>query len=97
MTGITPAAGYVSVWYAAAIGFITGIVVANFQNVNEWLRIDDGLEVFKLHGIGGACGAFLTGCFATSAVSSLDGLGTQAPGAIDGNVRKSHTMLDVHH
>jgi Amt family ammonium transporter len=84
LVGITPAAGYVSLWLAAVIGFLTAIVICCFENVNEWLGIDDGLEVFKLHGIGGMCGAFLTGIFATSKVSSLDGV-TLAPGAIDGN------------
>ncbi len=45
LVGITPAAGYVTVWYAAAIGFITAIVICLFEKLNEWLRIDDGLEV----------------------------------------------------
>ena len=85
LVGITPAAGYVSPWCGAAIGFITAIVVCAFENVNEWLKIDDGLEVFKLHGIGGMCGAFLTGIFATDWVSALDGIPTLASGAIDGN------------
>ena len=85
LVGIIPAAGYVSIWCAAAIGFLTAVAVSSMQNVNRWLRIDDGLEVFKLHGIGGMCGAFLTGIFATSSVSALDGLPTLAPGAIDGN------------
>ena len=84
LVGITPAAGYVSLWSAAAIGFITAVVISSLQNINEWIHIDDGLEVFKLHGIGGMVGGFLTGCFATVKVSSLDGL-TLAPGAIDGN------------
>ncbi|KIW32449.1 uncharacterized protein PV07_03995 [Cladophialophora immunda] len=84
LVGITPAAGYVSVWCGAAIGFITAIVVNLFEPVNEWLHIDDGLEVFKLHGIGGMCGAFLTGIFASASVSSLDGV-TIAQGAIDGH------------
>jgi ammonium transporter, Amt family len=60
------------------------MVVCCFSNVNEWLHIDDGLEVFKLHGIGGMVGGFLTGIFATSRISSLDGA-TIASGAIDGN------------
>lgn len=85
LVGITPAAGYVSPWCGAAIGFITAIVVCAFENVNDWLKIDDGLEVFKLHGIGGMCGAFLTGIFATDWVSALDGIPTLASGAIDGN------------
>jgi Amt family ammonium transporter len=84
LVGITPAAGYVSVWSAAAIGFITAIAICCFENVNEWIHVDDGLEVFKLHGIGGIIGGFLTGIFATSSVSSLDGV-TFTPGAIDGN------------
>ncbi|RVX70425.1 hypothetical protein B0A52_05924 [Exophiala mesophila] len=84
LVGITPAAGYVSVWCGAAIGFLTAVIVNLFENVNEWLKVDDGLEVFKLHGIGGMCGAFLTGIFATASVSSLDGA-TIVHGAIDGD------------
>ncbi|EXJ66927.1 uncharacterized protein A1O5_10122 [Cladophialophora psammophila CBS 110553] len=84
LVGITPAAGYVSVWCGAAIGFITAIVVNLSEPINDWLHIDDGLEVFKLHGIGGMCGAFLTGIFASASVSSLDGF-TIAQGAIDGH------------
>lgn len=83
-TGITPAAGYVSVWLAAAIGIITGMVCSALQNVNEWLHIDDGMDVFKLHGIGGICGSFLTGIFASASVSALDG-STLAPGGVDGD------------
>jgi len=70
LVGITPAAGYVSVWAAAVIGLITGATCSSLQNLNRWLRIDDGMEVFKLHGIGGMCGAFLTGIFATSQSTS---------------------------
>lgn len=85
LVGITPAAGYVSVWCGAAIGLITGIVVNLSEPINNLLRIDDGLEVFRLHGIGGMCGAFLTGIFASASVSALDGFPTLAPGGIDGN------------
>jgi len=84
LVGITPAAGFVSLWIAAVIGFLTAVVISLFENVNTWLRIDDGLEVFKLHGIGGMTGAFLTGIFATEGISKLDGF-TIANGAIDGN------------
>ncbi len=65
LVGITPAAGFVGVWPAAAIGFITAVVCALCQNVNEWLHLDEGLDVFKLHGIGGMVGSFCTGIFAS--------------------------------
>ncbi|KAF3761628.1 hypothetical protein M406DRAFT_64813 [Cryphonectria parasitica EP155] len=84
LVGITPAAGYVSVWLAAVIGFLTAVVCALMDKVNDWLHTDDGLEVFKLHGIGGICGSFFTGIFATASVSALDGV-TVASGGIDGN------------
>jgi ammonium transporter, Amt family len=54
------------------------------QNVNKWFRSDEGLDVFKLYGIGGIVGSILTGSFASASGSSLDGT-TLASGAIDGN------------
>ncbi|KAJ9313746.1 hypothetical protein DTO271D3_6050 [Paecilomyces variotii] len=84
LVGITPAAGFVSLWLAACIGFITAIVCSSLQNVNDWLRIDEGMEVFKLHGIGGMVGAFLTGFFASESMSALDG-STMETGGINGN------------
>ncbi|KAE8132641.1 ammonium transporter AmtB-like domain-containing protein [Aspergillus pseudotamarii] len=84
LVGITPAAGCVSLWLAACIGFITGIVCSSLQNINDWLRIDEGMDVFKLHGVGGIVGAFLTGLFASESISALDGASLTG-GAIDGN------------
>ncbi|KAJ5599745.1 hypothetical protein N7450_000812 [Penicillium hetheringtonii] len=84
LVGITPAAGFVSVWLAAVIGFLTSIVCALMQDVNLWLHIDEGMDVFKLHGIGGMVGAFLTGIFASQSIAALDGA-TEATGGIDGN------------
>jgi ammonium transporter, Amt family len=83
LVGITPAAGYVQLWLAAVIGFITAAICASLDNLNDWIRVDEGLDVFKLHGIGGMVGSFLTGIFATTKISLLDGA-TEAPGALDG-------------
>lgn len=95
LVGITPAAGYVSPWIALVIGFITGACCALMENVNEWLRIDEGMDVFKLHGIGGMIGSFLTGIFATSSISMLDGV-TEVHGAIDGNgMQVAKQLADV--
>lgn len=60
LVGITPAAGYVSPWLAGLIGFLTAVIVALCDKVNDLLRIDDGLEVFKLHALGGMLGSFFT-------------------------------------
>ncbi|KAJ6184989.1 hypothetical protein N7519_006290 [Penicillium mononematosum] len=79
LVGITPAAGFVSVWLAAVIGFLTSVICALLQDINE-----RGMDVFKLHGIGGMVGAFLTGIFASQSIAALDGV-TEATGGIDGN------------
>jgi Amt family ammonium transporter len=83
LVGITPAAGFVSVWLAALIGFLTGAICALMHNLDKWIKIDEGLDVFKLHGIGGMVGSFLTGIFAQKWVSALDGA-SQYSGALDG-------------
>ena len=84
LVGITPAAGYVSVWCAAVIGFVTAVVCCLAEGVDKLIRVDEGLKVFQLHAIGGMTGSFLTGVFASASVSSLDGV-TVASGGIDGN------------
>lgn len=66
LVGITPAAGYVPVWSAALIGFVTAAVCASLEDVTDWINIDEGMDVFKLHGIGGIVGSILTGIFAHS-------------------------------
>lgn len=86
---ITPAAGFVSPMSAILIGLVAGgacfIMVCE---VKKRLGYDDTLDVFGIHGIGGICGAILTGIFATSSVNPIfkSPDGTVLPvGLIDGN------------
>lgn len=83
LVGITPAAGYVQIWLAVVIGFLTAAICASLHNLNHWIRVDEGLYVFKLHGIGGMIGSFLTGIFADEAITGLGGE-VGSPGAING-------------
>ena len=64
LVAITPAAGYVSIPHSLAIGIISALV-SNL--VVEWrtrTSIDDTLDVFPCHGVGGMVGMALTGVFA---------------------------------
>lgn len=68
---------------------------SSLKNLNKWIRVDEGMDVFKLHGIGGMIGSFLTGLFASSSVSALDG-STLAPGAVDGvGVQVARQLADI--
>ncbi|WP_067723202.1 ammonium transporter, partial [Acinetobacter terrae] len=64
LVGITPAAAYVGPFGAIAIGFITSIFCYYAVTVlKHKIGIDDALDVFALHGIGGIVGCILTGIF----------------------------------
>jgi Amt family ammonium transporter len=72
---ITPASGFVGPGGALIIGIVAGIVCFYAtQYVKRVLKIDDSLDVFPVHGVGGIVGSLLTGVFAAS---SLGGLGLQ--------------------
>jgi Amt family ammonium transporter len=70
LVAITPAAGYVSVSSALIIGLAAGVIsnlVANWRAGRS--RIDDTLDVFACHGVGGLWGSIATGLFASAAIS----------------------------
>ena len=75
LVAITPAAGYVSIPHSLAIGIISALV-SNL--VVEWrtrTSIDDTLDVFPCHGVGGMVGMVLTGVFAHQNVNPANTTG----------------------
>ncbi len=75
LVAITPAAGYVNVTSALIIGLTAGVIsnlVANWR-AGRW-KIDDSLDVFACHGVGGIWGSIATGLFASAAVNGVNGL-----------------------
>ncbi|MGI8916402.1 MAG: ammonium transporter [Chloroflexota bacterium] len=73
LVAITPASGYVNVSGALIIGIGAGVFCyAAVQLRSRWKRVDDALDVWAVHGIGGTWGAIATGIFATVAVHSID-------------------------
>ena len=70
LVGITPAAGFVGLWESAAIGLITAWVCnIGIRYFHSVFKIDDALDVFVTHGIGGFVGAILTGVFASNLIN----------------------------
>jgi Amt family ammonium transporter len=89
LVGITPASGYVSPMSGMIIGFVAGLVCfLMVTEVKKRFGYDDSLDVFGVHGTGGAVGAILTGVFATEAINPVfkDAAGRPLPvGFVDGN------------
>ncbi len=74
LVAITPAAGFVDVMPALAIGVGAGLFCYGAVQLRIKLRLDDSLDVVGVHGVGGAWGAFATGIFAVAAVGGGAGL-----------------------
>ena len=76
LVGVTPAAGLVGPFGAIAIGAIAGVVcIWGVTGLKKMLRVDDSLDVFGVHGIGGIVGALLTGVFHAPALGGNGGEG----------------------
>ncbi|MTJ50391.1 ammonium transporter [Dolichospermum sp. UHCC 0259] len=70
LVGITPGAGFVTPVAAILIGFITAVVCFYAVSFKHKLRVDDALDTYPVHGVGGTIGAILTAIFATTEVNS---------------------------
>ena len=88
LVGITPAAGFVTPMAAIAIGALTSVTCFLVTELVLRGRVDDSLDVFGVHGVGGIVGALLTGVFATTAVNE-----SGANGLIHGNPGQLLTQL----
>jgi Amt family ammonium transporter len=89
LVGITPASGFVTPMAALGIGLVAGVgCFLMVTEVKKRLAYDDSLDVFGVHGTGGAIGALLTGVFATRTINPIfkDAAGNPLPvGLVDGN------------
>jgi Amt family ammonium transporter len=73
---ITPASGFVGPGGALVIGFSAGIVCYYAtQIIKQTLKIDDSLDVFPVHGVGGILGTILGGFFISSELGVFSGQG----------------------
>ncbi len=70
LVAITPAAGYVAIPQSIFIGVVAAIISNLAVYYKQKTRLDDTLDVFPCHGLGGMVGMLLTGVFATKAVNS---------------------------
>ncbi|MEP6951592.1 MAG: ammonium transporter [Ginsengibacter sp.] len=70
LVAITPAAGFVAIPQSVFIGVVAAIISNIAVQIRSKSRLDDTLDVFPCHGIGGMVGMLMTGIFATKAVNA---------------------------
>jgi Amt family ammonium transporter len=82
---ITPASGFILPWHALIVGLLAGsICYWACTWLKQKLNYDDSLDVFGIHGVGGALGTLLCGVFAVAALSEAPGTPGTA-GLLEGN------------
>jgi Amt family ammonium transporter len=70
LVAITPAAGYVGIPQSIIVGFVGALVSNIAVSIKQKSTLDDTLDVFPCHGLGGMVGMLLTGVFASTAINS---------------------------
>jgi Amt family ammonium transporter len=75
LVAITPAAGFVAVPQSIFIGVVAAIVSNIAVYYKQRAKVDDTLDVFPCHGIGGMVGMMMTGVFATTTVNDAGTMG----------------------
>ena len=76
---ITPAAGYVTPMAAIVIGAVAGLLCYRAMLWRIQKKMDESLDAWAVHGVGGLWGTIAVGIFAVSAVNGVSGL-------VEGNV-----------
>ena len=87
LVAVTPASGFVSVGGALIIGLVAGALCFSATLLRERIKVDDALDVFAVHGVGGTFGAIATGVFATAMVQPA------YTGLLEGNAQQLVNQL----
>ena len=81
LVAITPAAGYVTPMSSIVIGAVAGVLCYSIMLFRQKKGLDESLDAWAVHGMGGLWGALATGIFASAAVNGASGL-------LEGNVHQ---------
>jgi len=74
MVAITPAAGFVTPLVAVLIGTIAGVLCYSMMLVRISKKLDESLDAWAIHGMGGLWGTLATGFFAAAVIGGFSGL-----------------------
>ena len=89
LVAVTPASGFVTVGGALIIGLVAGGLCFSATLLRARSKVDDALDVFAVHGVGGMFGAVATGVFASSTIQGA------YSGLLEGNAQQLVTQLIV--
>ncbi|KAL7924030.1 ammonium transporter [Trichoderma austrokoningii] len=80
LVAATPASGFITPWASIILGVVSGVCCNFSTKIKFFIRIDDSLDVFAEHGIGGMVGLIFNAFFASGSIIGLDGVNSGAIG-----------------
>ncbi len=83
LVAATPASGFIPPWAGIILGIVSGALCNYATKIKFLIKIDDSMDVFAEHGVGGIIGLLFNGLFAADYIIGLDGVNTGA-GLIQG-------------
>ncbi|KAG9092769.1 hypothetical protein FRC06_011806 [Ceratobasidium sp. 370] len=92
LVAATPASGYIPPWASVILGIVTGAVCNYATKIKYLIGIDDALDLFAEHAVGGILGLLANGLFADNVIIALDGVNTAVPG---GWIRHNYKQLYI--
>ncbi|KAG8748091.1 hypothetical protein FRC10_008824 [Ceratobasidium sp. 414] len=87
LVAATPASGFIPPWGSVVLGIVTGAVLVKYL-----IGIDDALDLFAEHAVGGILGLLANGLFADGEIIALDGVNIGVPG---GWIRHNYKQLYI--
>jgi len=76
LVAATPASGFITPWGSIVLGVVTGALCNFATKVKYWVKIDDALDVFAEHAVGGMAGLMANAIFGADYIVGLDGVST---------------------
>lgn len=94
LVAATPASGFIDPWAAVIMGIISGAVCNYATKAKSLLGVDDALDLFAEHAVGGMLGLLMNGFFASRSIIALDGVNTNVPGGwVDHNWKQLYIQI----
>ena len=94
LVAATPSSGYIPIWASIVLGIVSGAVCNYSTKIKHWVRIDDALDLFAEHAIGGIIGLLFNGLFAEARIIAMDGVSTTPSGGwLDHNWKQLYIQL----
>ncbi|KAG2050375.1 ammonium transporter [Suillus hirtellus] len=94
LVAATPASGYIHPWAAVIMGIVTGVVCNYATKVKSLIHVDDALDLFAEHAVGGILGLLANAFFASRSIIALDGVNLNVTGGwVDHNWKQLYIQV----